>query len=92
MFRPIQMVIFRYLHEEEFYNIAQLNCVSHEISYYVHHGCMVVKYKFINPVYWWGYVRYCSFSPDAFSRVFCIVPGVKTAEVKLHIGDELNRK
>jgi hypothetical protein len=43
--------------------VLQLHYVPYEISYCVHHSCMVVKCKFYSPAYRWGYVRYCSCSP-----------------------------
>jgi hypothetical protein len=52
--------------------ILQPYYVPFEISYYVHHGRIVVKYKFYNPVRRWGYIRFCSCSPGAASCVFCM--------------------
>jgi hypothetical protein len=60
MFRSTHMAIFRLLREEGFFTLQYnyVYYVPYEISYYVHHGCMVVKYKFYNLVHRWGYVRY----------------------------------
>jgi hypothetical protein len=54
--------------------VLQLYNAPYVISYYEHHSCVAVKYKFYNPVDRWGYVRYSSCSPGAFSCAFCIVP------------------
>jgi hypothetical protein len=54
MFRPVYNGHLQALYEEVFYieyDYCKLYYVLYEISYYVHHWYMVVKYKFTNTVY-----------------------------------------